>query len=96
MDGFPLTRMCGKDYDNENLKNKDSTLMWWISFSCSLFILRGRGLWITYLYDYWLDVVRTMLLGKKCVCDIGDVENMDVSCTLILAMENGWKYIILF
>jgi hypothetical protein len=25
-----------------------------------------------------------------------DVESMEVSCTLILAMENGWKYIILF
>jgi len=34
-------------------------------------------------------VVRRVLLGKKCVCDIGEVENMDVSCTLILAMENG-------
>jgi hypothetical protein len=34
-------------------------------------------------------VVRRVFLGKKCVCDIGEMENMDVSCTLILAMENG-------
>ncbi len=38
----------------------------------SLFIIWGRGLWIIPLYELKLDVVKRILLGKKCVCDIID------------------------
>jgi len=74
--------------------------VWWISLLSSLFIFQVRELWIIPLYDSKLDVAKWVLLKKKwvllkkkCVCE---VESMEVSCPLILAMENGWKYIILF
>jgi hypothetical protein len=37
-----------------------------------------------------LDVVKRVILGKKYVCGIGErqEENMEVKCTLIIAMEN--------
>ncbi len=38
----------------------------------SLFIFWGGRLWIIPLYDYRLDAVRIILLGKKCVCEIED------------------------
>jgi hypothetical protein len=46
-----------------------------------------------------LDVARKVLMGKKCVCDLEiEVENMEISCTLILAMEKLLKiyHIVLF
>jgi hypothetical protein len=41
-------------------------------------------------YDFILDVNRRVLFKKKCVCDIGEIEeSMEVECTFIIAMENG-------
>jgi len=35
-------------------------------------------------------LIRRVLLGKKCVHDIGKKEeSMEVKCILIIAMENG-------
>jgi hypothetical protein len=41
-------------------------------FLGSLFILWGGRLWIILLYDSRLNVVKRVLLGKMCVCEIDD------------------------
>ncbi len=48
-----------------------------------------KRLWIIYLYSR-LDMAWKVLLGKKCVCDIGEKGiSMEVERILIITMENG-------
>jgi len=72
--------------------------VWGISFLGSLFIFWGGGLCISFLlYDYKLEVAKKVLWERSVYVTLEiKVESMEVSCILILTMENGWKYIVLF
>jgi hypothetical protein len=41
------------------------------------------------LYDFRLDMVRKVLLGKMCVCEEKKKKNMKKYCTWCYVRENG-------